>query len=174
MALPLVTISVRWELSASSAERRTLCQEYTSTLLLISENGFGPVMQDYSMSTDVTRMYQFLGEHHKKVTTMQSKMETLSQGDLSDQTEAEFLRELAIPGMKSWEREMSESFGNYVKSWLRELCYSALYPYNASRIGDFERIHHHTQHQGVSASTRRMWLSSISGYERTWLDMRVE
>lgn len=116
----LLTTLQNWELSASSAEKPMLMVELTYTLLLNSTNGSEEDLPTSLMLEDITRMSCMLTKHLRRVSTMRSKMVTLSREVSSDHAEMEFL-ELAINGARLQWLGVEKSFFNYVCSMIHEV-----------------------------------------------------
>lgn len=94
-------------------------------------------------------------------------------GDLSDQTEADFLH-LATGGMKSSMRQLEQSFSNYWLNWNLKLSAAASQASSSSQTGDSELNERLTKRQGDLFSLRNDTLNSMSGYARIWTDINLD
>lgn len=114
-----------------------------------------------------TQMYRLHEEHQRKVGTTLRKMEKLSQGDSSDQLEAQFL-ELAISGARSSLRNLENDFGNLWRNWLRacSLRTSTLSKHLPST--DFGRNLMDTTTQESFNAALNTYHSSAGGFMKTW------
>lgn len=166
------TILARWELSASSGESRTKMAEFISTLSLISAQSADLETLASLMLEDATQMLYHLAVHRRRVGTMRRKMETLRQGDLSDQTEADFLQ-LAMRGIQLSHARVETSFGVLSRNWLLEASCVISTVSEHTRIGSSGRIHNPTYLPQISALTRSTFLDCRDGYQRIWVDIQV-
>jgi hypothetical protein len=119
MAGPLATTCHLFVLSASSAERNMLMEVITSMFSSISDGNFD-LDDPISLMLEVTtRTHRHLMDVRRTVTTMQSRMETLSQGAWRGRAEIDLLK-LKISGAQFSERKTSNSFGTLLAAWLQK------------------------------------------------------
>jgi len=161
------TILLSFQLNASSEERITQMAEFISILSSTLGVNTEPGSREHLMWRDTTRTFLHHVAHLKRVTTMQSKMETLLRGDWNDLYQSDFLQ-LAISGLKSLTLHVSQSFGRYVNHWLH--VHWSLNSLNSapSLPGNFHLSEFRMRLHRELSSTRIGYLSSMVGYETTY------
>ena len=118
----LWSISQRWDRTSSSDERITLMEELTCTCLQISNGSFEVDRLISLILTVTTRTYHLVRVHQRRVTTMRSRMETLSEGLSHDRNPAELeMGRLAINGLSLRMQRIVTTFGSWLTNWTRSL-----------------------------------------------------
>ena len=161
------------ELNASSAERTTQMGAFICTLLSTSESNIGPGTRVHSMLKDATRMYRLLAEHRKRGMIMQSKMETLLQGDSKDLQEAEWIQ-LVMCGLRSSTQRTSKTFGTFANHWLHVHLSPNSPNSEHSLPGNSHQSECRMRIRRELSSTRVGWLNSMSGYETILEQLKTE
>lgn len=168
----LWSISQRWDRTSSSDERLTLMEELTCTSLQISNGSFEVDRLLYLMWTVTTRTSHLVRVHQRRVTTMRSRMETLSEGLSQDLNPAELeMGRLAINGLSLRMQRLVTSFGSWLTNWIRSL-QSALS--TNSRNGATGDLHLYalpiSTHEELNLWSRTM-TEDIRGYCNLALDL---
>jgi len=160
-------------LSASLDEKITLMEGFISMLLSISDDNIQLGMLVSLMWADATQMCSLARKHRRRCTITRSKMETLWQGDCSDQTEAEFLG-LVIRGLRlSWLR-LERSFSDYVESWLLDISHAASPHFANMQTGSIDPSQLLTSHPRDTSSTLVDFHNSMIGYAAICWDTKLD
>jgi len=167
------TILLSLELNASSEERITQMGAFICTLSLTSAGNIGPGTLEHSMFKDATRMYRHHVEHQKRGMIMQSKMETLLQGDSKDLQEAEWIQ-LVMCGLRSSTQRTSKTFGTFANHWLHVHLSPNSHNSEHSLPGNSHQSECRMKLRRELTSTRLGWLNSMAGYETILEQLKTE
>lgn len=155
-----------WELSASLQESVTRMGDFIYTSSQISDGSFEVERSIYSMWTVGTRTSNLLGEHLRRVTTTQSRMEMLLReawSDPSGRAELELGR-LLIDGLKLRVRRIERHFGNFAMSWIQRVLRVHSDSLQNTRTGNIERCLPSMSHQEDLNLLAEMLTEEMSGY----------
>lgn len=126
-----------------------------------------------SMLEDSIQIFERCIVHQKRVTIMRSKMETLSEERLTDPYRAEsHVVRLHRCGLRlSWQK-LERSFLNCARSWIHDHSALALWGSASTLIGSTGSTGSLTVRPGAYLSKRTRYQRCVTGYERTWADIR--
>lgn len=158
----------RLELSASLDERITSMEAFICMLSSCSNGSLSHEMSVYSMWMDITPILSEVTRLRTLAASMQSRKETLWEGD-SIQTALELRWVLmAESGLQyAWQR-LEMSFLRHARVWLRGHFAAPLRPSLVMRTGSTDRFESRTDHLKDYNSTRRDFLSALSGFRETY------
>lgn len=157
-----------WELSASLEESITRMEDFTYTASQTSDGSFEVERLTYSMWTVVTRTSSLLREHQRRVTTTQSRMETLlleASNGQSERAELELGR-LLISGLRSRVQRIESHFGNFVMSWIPKLLLAHSGSSQSMQTGDLPRSLPSMSHHEDLSLLGEMLMVEMSGYNQ--------
>ncbi len=152
--------------SVSLDEKITRMEELTSTLLLISAKSIEQEIVENSMWAAAIQMSSLLGEHQRKVGTMQSRMGMWSQEDSNDQKVGDMARRMLINGLRLRLQRAEESFGILFTSLIQRLQHAAS-PVSASTlIGNSLLTLPSMSHRTESGLCRGNLMGEITGWHK--------
>lgn len=156
------------ELSASLDERITSMEAFIYMLSSCSDGSLSQEMSVFSMWMDITPILSEVTHLRELAATMQSRKETLWQGD-SIQTALELRWVLmAESGLQyAWQR-LETSFLTHARVWLRGHFAAPLRHSLVMRTGSTDQWLSRTDHLKDYNSTRALFLSALSGFRETY------
>nr|UGV21551.1 MAG: replication-associated protein [Giant panda Genomoviridae] len=167
---PCWTSFHHWELSASLDESSTRISAFISTCSQISDGSFEVEKLIFSMWTVGTQTSNALGELQRKVTTMRSRMETLSRVVSSDQTASMGAVRLLTCGLRLRARRIEASFGVFARNWIPRVCAAHSGSCRNSPTGDSPRSLPSMSHPEELTLFREMLMVEVHGWKQLVLD----
>lgn len=164
------TLLHHFQLSVSLDEKLMLMEVLTSTLSWISAEKSTSEILDVSMLKATTRMYNHAVGLRKRCSTMQSKMETLSQEDSPPDWTIRFTQ-LTLSGLKSHMLEVWTSFGILFESWHHERFVATSNPSAPMPSGTIDPRLLNTNTPRPFNFALREFHNSMNGYVTTCLEL---